>query len=244
MPDYSARPPHDLPSRRALRGSHGGQALHCREGLGATTSSPGQRGRSRPGPALHRPPPAPRGHQPAGLRGAAPGGPPAAPPGPDDRHRGPQHAHAGHRQAASRTPRPASRSRRCAPTAEEFGVRLHSAGGRRAGHRARGGPAAGPHPARDDRGLRRLPHLHPRRLRRPGLRHRHLRGRARAGHPDAAAEAVQDHGHHRRGHAAPGRHRQGHHPGRDRQDRHRRRAGLRARSTAAAPSASCPWRRG
>ena len=76
-------------------------------------------------------------------------------------------------------------------------------GRRGAGHRARGRPAARPDPARDDGRLRRQPHLHPRRVRRDGLRHRHLRGRARAGHPDAAAAAVQDHGDHRRRRAAP-----------------------------------------
>ena len=43
-----------------------------------------------------------------------------------------------------------------------------------------------------------------------------------------SAEALQDHGHQRRGHPAPRRFRQGHHPGRHRQDRHRRRPGLRA----------------
>ncbi len=99
---------------------------------------------------------------------------------------------------------------------------------RRAGDRPRGGPAAGPHPAGHDRGLRRLAHLHARRVRRAGHGHRHVRGRTRHGHPDAVPEAVQDHGHQRRGHAAPRRFRQGHHPGRHRQDRHRRRTGLRA----------------
>ena len=48
------------------------------------------------------------------------------------------------------------------------------------------GPGAGLHPAGHDHRVRRLPHLHPRRLRRAGLRHRHLRGRARARHPDPA----------------------------------------------------------
>ncbi len=101
-------------------------------------------------------------------------------------------------------------------------------GRRRAGHRARRRPATGPHPARHDDRLRRLPHLDPRRLRRAGVRHRDQRGRARAGHPDAAAQAVQDDGHHRRGHAPARGHGEGHHPGGDREDRHRRRPGLRA----------------
>ena len=47
------------------------------------------------------------------------------------------------------------------------------------------GPAARADPARPDDRLRRLAHLDPRRVRRAGVRHRHQRGRARAGHPDA-----------------------------------------------------------
>ena len=69
---------------------------------------------------------------------------------------------------------------------------------RRAGHRARRRPAARAHPAGHDGRLRRLAHLHPRRVRRHGVRHRHLRGRARAGHADVAAQAVQDDGDQRR----------------------------------------------
>ena len=57
------------------------------------------------------------------------------------------------------------------------------------GHRPRDRPRAGPHPAGHDDRLRRQPHLHPRRLRRAGLRHRHQRGRARPRHPDAAPGA-------------------------------------------------------
>ena len=76
----------------------------------------------------------------------------------------------------------------------EFGVRLHPLGDVEQGVVHVVGPAAGPDPARHDRRLRRLPHLHARRLRRAGVRHRHQPGRARAGHPDAAAGAVQDHG--------------------------------------------------
>ncbi len=51
------------------------------------------------------------------------------------------------------------------------------------------GPQLGlTHAGHDDR-LRRQPHLHPRRVRRAGVRHRHQRGRARARHADAAADA-------------------------------------------------------
>ena len=51
-------------------------------------------------------------------------------------------------------------------------------GGRRPGHRPRRRPAAGADAAGHDRGLRRLPHLHPRGLRGAGLRHRYHPGRA------------------------------------------------------------------
>ena len=93
--------------------------------------------------------------------------------------------------------------------AAEFGVRLHSARRRRAGHRARRRPAARAHPARHDDRLRRLPHLDARRVRRARVRHRHQRGRARARHPDAAAGTPQDDGGHRQRRAARRRHRQG-----------------------------------
>ena len=49
------------------------------------------------------------------------------------------------------------------------------------------GPELGLTQPGHDHRLRRQPHLHPRRLRRAGLRHRHQRGGARAGHPDACA---------------------------------------------------------
>ena len=102
---------------------------------------------------------------------------------------------------------------------------------RRAGHRARRRPAARAHPAGHDRRLRRLAHLHPRRVRRHGVRHRHVRGRARAGHADAAAQAVQDDGDQRRvgtGGCAPGVTSKDIDPRGHREDRHRRRPGLRA----------------
>ena len=51
------------------------------------------------------------------------------------------------------------------------------------GDRARDRPRARRHPAGHDDRVRRLAHLHPRRLRRARLRDRHQRGRARAGHP-------------------------------------------------------------
>ena len=69
----------------------------------------------------------------------------------------------------------------------EFGVRLHPMGDAEQGivH------VIGPQLGLTQPGMTIVcgdsPHLHPRRVRRAGLRHRHQRGRARAGHPDAAA---------------------------------------------------------
>ena len=82
------------PRRTRGMGAHAG-----REGLGRARRPP-RRGRARP--ALHRPPPRPRGHQPAGLRRAARRRPPGAPPRPDARHRGPQRADPRHRPADRR----------------------------------------------------------------------------------------------------------------------------------------------
>ena len=56
------------------------------------------------------------------------------------------------------------------------------------------GPELGLTQPGHDHRLRRQPHLDPRRLRRPGLRHRDQRGRARPGHPDAAPDAPGHHG--------------------------------------------------
>ena len=70
------------------------------------------------------------------------------------------------------------------------------------GHRPRDRPRAGPHAAGHDHRVRRQPHLHPRCLRRAGLRHRHQRGRARARHPDPPPAAPGHDGGHRRRRAA------------------------------------------
>ena len=122
--------------------------------------------------------------------------------------------------------------------AAEFGVRLHSLGDKEQGIVHVVGPAARPHDAGHHGRLRRQPHQHPRRVRRDGVRHRHERGRARPGDPDAAAQALQDDGDHRRGRAQARRHREGHHPRRHREDRHRTAARATCSSSAAARSAS------
>ena len=85
------------------------------------------RGRARP--ALHRPPPRPRGHLAPGLRRPAPGRPHGPPARPHRRHRGPQRPHRrDHRPARSPTRSPASRSRCCGPTAAEFGIACYPMG--------------------------------------------------------------------------------------------------------------------
>ena len=90
----------------------------------------------------------------------------------------------------------ARRSRRCARNCAEFGVRLYPMGDAEQGIVHVIGPQLGHHPARHDDRLRRLAHLHPRRVRRAGLRHRHQPGRARARHPDPADGPAQDDGRH------------------------------------------------
>ena len=86
--------------------------------------------------------------------------------------------------------------------AKEFGVRLHSLGDAEQGIVHIVGPQLGLTMPGVTVVCGDSPHLHARRVRRDGVRHRHERGRARARHADAAAEAVQDDGDHGRGHAA------------------------------------------
>ena len=91
------------------------------------------------------------------------------------------------------------------PTARDFGIPICS----RWTMCANGivhiiGPEQGLHPARHDHRLRRQPYRDPRRLRRPGLRHRHLGGRACPGHPDAASRSRPKTCASRRRRAAPG----------------------------------------
>ena len=105
----------------------------------------------------------------------------------------------------------------------EFGITLYDIDDVRAGHRPRHRPRAGLHAAGHDDRLRRQPHLDARRVRRAGLRHRHERSRARAGHANAAAIEAQDAGAARRRPARPGRHGQGRDPVPHRPDHHERR---------------------
>ena len=172
---------------------------------------------------LHRPAPRPRGHLAAGLRRPAPGRPPGPPARQDPGHGRPQHAHRRHHGGAPDRRRALPRPGRN-PGAQLRGVRHPDllAGLRPPGHRPRDRPGARRHPAGDDDRLRRQPHLHPRRLRGARLRHRHLRGRARAGDPVPGPEAAEDDADHLRRRARRRGHPQGPDPGDDRPPRHRR----------------------
>lgn len=107
---------------------------------------------------------------------------------------------------------------------DEFGVKLHPMGDGEQGIVHTVGPQLGA----SQPGMTIVcgdSHLHPRGLRLHRYGHRHQRGRARPGHPDAAADPVQDHGHRGQRDPAARGHRQGPDPGHHRQDRHRWRPG-------------------
>ena len=81
------------------------------------------------------------------------------------------------------------------------------------GHRPRHRPRARADAAGHDHRLRRLAHRDARRVRSARLRHRHQRGRERAGHPVAAAAPPEDLSRSASTAGSAGRLRQGHHPG-------------------------------
>ena len=137
---------------------------------------------------LRRSAPRPRGHEPAGVRGTAARRAHGAATRSHDRDGRPQRADVGALAPDRGRDRPAAARR---AGAQRRGVR-HPVLRPRApppGHRPRDRARARHHAAGHDDRLRRLAHLHARRLRRARVRHRHERGRARAGHADAAAEA-------------------------------------------------------
>ena len=140
-------------SGRAGRRRHGQDPE--REGVGRARRPERTR---RAGPALHRPPPDPRGDLAAGVRRAAAGRPRGTSSRPDAGHRGPQRPHRRLGQA-DRRPGLAHPGRDAAP--QRRGVRRAAAPARRrgAGHRAHHRPAARAHPARHDDRVRRLAHL-------------------------------------------------------------------------------------
>ncbi len=129
-------------------------------------------------------------------------------------------------------------------TAREFGVPVYSIGSRAPGNRARDRARARRHPAGDDDRLRGLPHLHPRGVRGAGVRHRHQRGGARAGHPDAPAAQAQLDADPLLGRAGLRGDRQGPDPGHDRPDRRGGRGGPRDRVRRARRSRRSRWRAG
>ncbi len=92
-----------------------------------------------------------------------------------------------------------------------------------AGHRAHHRPGTRHQPAGHHHRLRRLAHLDARRAGGAGVRHRHLRGRARDGDADAAAAAGEEHAGAGGWHAGLRLLGQGHRAGDHRQDRHCRR---------------------
>ena len=202
------------------------------------------RGRRRPD--LHRPAPGARGHLAAGVRRPAPGGPRRAPRRQDAGHRRPQRPHRRHRRPRSLIADELSRKQVEALETQLRGVRDPDllARLRPPGHRPRDRPRAGRDPAGDDDRLRRLPHLHPRRLRRARVRDRHLRGRARARHPVPGPAPPEDDADQLLRRARLRRHRQGPDPGDDRPPRHRRHAGLRGRVRGPGDRGADRWRTG
>ena len=124
----------------------------------------------------------------------------------------------------------------------EFGIPLYSLGSDRQGIVHVIGPELGRHPAGHDDRLRRLPHRHPRRLRRARLRDRHERGRARPRHPVHEPVQAQVDAHPLRGRARLRRHRQGPDPRHDRPDRRRRRRRPRGRVRRPGRSRRSRWR--
>jgi hypothetical protein len=99
----------------------------------------------RAGPALHRPPPRPRGDQsrrPSTGSGRTSAGRPRCAGRPDARHRGPQRPHDRHRQA-DRRPDLRTQVETLRRNCAEFGVTIFDMGDKRAGHRARHRPEQG-----------------------------------------------------------------------------------------------------
>ena len=84
----------------------------------------------------------------------------------------------------------------------DFGAAAGRARRRPAGHRARDRAGTGADPAGHDHRLRRQPHLHARRVRLGGLRHRHLAGARRAGLAVPGDRAAEGAPHPRHRHAA------------------------------------------
>ena len=144
-------------------------------------------------PALYRPPPRPRSDQPAGLRRPAHDRPQGSASGKDAGRRRPQRAdlarpQARHQERGKPHPGRGAGQERC-----RFRRRILFGERPPPGHRPHHRAGAGLHAARHDHRLRRQPYLDARRIRRACARHRHLRGRACARHPDADPAQGQEH---------------------------------------------------
>ena len=183
---------------RQSRGNAMAKTL-SREGVGPP---PGAERTGRARPALHRSPPRPRGHQPAGLR-RHPAGRPRGSGGPTSPSPPPTTTCPTEDiDQPVEDPISAKQLEVLAANTAEFGITHYGMGDPNQGIVHVIGPEQGRTlPGHDDR-VRRQPHLHPRRLRRAGLRHRHQRGRARARHPDAPPAAPRHDGRHRHRRAA------------------------------------------
>ena len=162
---------------------------HHRQNLGKPCGHRRERNR----PSLYRPPPRPRGDESPGLRGAQDRRPQGPPAGADLCRSRPQRPHhrplPGHRGPRQR-PSGGYPSRQCPPFRRDPLRHERPPSGDRPCDR----PRTGDHPPGTDHRLRRQPHRHPRGLRILGLRDRHLRGRARPGHPDPRPKATPHHG--------------------------------------------------
>ena len=180
-----------LAPRRGAGGS-GGWAHRLRQDLGCACRG---RARRRHDAPLHRPPFAARGDFAAGVRGAGAcrartlaarrelgdAGPQRADHQPRRWHR--RHCRSGGQGAGGGAGRKLQAVRH-SPDRDD---------GCSPGHRPRDRPGAGRDAAGHHHRVRRFPHLHPRRLRRVGAGHRHLGGRARAGHPMPGAAQEPQH---------------------------------------------------
>ncbi len=198
----------------------------------------------RHGAALHRPPPRARGHEPAGLRGTEARRPRSVARRLDRRHGRPQHAHAAlgsrHRRSRCR----GCRSRRSTPTSGHRREGVLPVPRQAPGHRPRDRSRAGRDAARDDGRLRRFAHEHARRVRGARVRHRHVRGRARAGNAVPPHQAGEDDVRQRRGHAACRVHGQGHRRSRSSAASASPAAAAMRSNTPAARFARCRWKAG
>ncbi len=178
--DGKDRPRRKIVNRRNR--NHGRTAHAVRQDLAEPCRGPAGRGHL---PDLYRSAPDPRGHDAAGLRRLEACRAQGAPARRDDgrrRSQHPDHQPQGRRRRHRRSRLEAPGRH---PGAQCAGVRRPLFRDRqpRPGHRPRHRARAGPEPARHDHRLRRQPHRDAWRHGRARLRHRHLRGRARAWRP-------------------------------------------------------------